>query len=190
MNVRSLFFLSLASTLIAQTALAVPPNATQTFQCIPLKTHQSGARFGTISFKPNGEATLPLLVWKTQEFSDSGYTPERRCYEVTDRLNRAVAQNNGQLGNLWLTMGMVNRLPVVCYVNNTNAGCDRSNVLFTLNKNNSSNPSKVMASLVSFSLGSNTASGRNSAIEETTGIPYVNLGKLVEAASQPAQSSR
>lgn len=189
MKLRSLFSLSgliLAQTLVMTTvAQARDFSLVAPFECIKLKNDQGGARFATIALKANNEPTSPLLLWKTQEFSESGYTPERRCYEVTDRLNRAVAQNGGNVGNLWLTIGMLNNLPVLCYVNNTNAGCDRSNVLFTLNKKNGTDPSKVIASLVNFSL-----SGRNTAIEETSGLPYVNLGQLIEAASKPNQSSR
>lgn len=158
---------------------------TYTFECIPLKNHQSGSPFATVAVKTGGDVTSPLLLWKTQQFSESGYTPERRCYEVTNRLNHAVNQNDGNISNLWLTIGMINRrYTVLCYVNDTNSGCNRNNVLFTLNNKNKLDPSKVMASMVNFSV-----TGRGSAIQETAGLPYVNLGQLVEAASKTSQQN-
>jgi hypothetical protein len=81
---------------------------------------------------------------------------------VTDRLNAAANKNEG-VENLWLTVGRINHLGVLCYVNNTSSGCNRNNVLFTFNHNNDRDPAKVIAKMLNFS------------IQKSGEQPYVNL---------------
>ena len=160
-----------------------PALANTTFQCL---TNTSQGGYSTIAIRSNGTPTSPLFNWRRQDFAASGYTPQRRCNEVTGRLNTAVSQNGGLLNQLWLTTGRVNGLPVVCYMRGGDSGCNGLNTLFTISRSSPhySNPSRALTSLINFSL-----TGTGSAIEETSGQQYVNLEKLVEAGANNQNSS-
>lgn len=186
MNNRSITLF--VSTLVAtSTSLALdsqkPVFANTTFQC---RTNTSQGGYSTIAIRSNGYPTSPLFNWRRQDYAASGYTPQRRCNEVTGRLNTAVSQNGGLLSQLWLTTGRVNGLPVVCYIRGGDSGCNGLNTLFTISPSSPhyNNPSQALTSLLNFSL-----TGSGSAIEETSGQQYVSLEKLVEAGANNQNSS-
>ncbi|AFZ08479.1 hypothetical protein Osc7112_4154 [Oscillatoria nigro-viridis PCC 7112] len=118
-------------------------NSTRTtFQCVT-----SGRNFVTIARRGN-VTTDPMILWKSTEFGRE-YTPWQRCQIVSNRLTKAVAQNGGRLSNLQLTTGIVNNLPVVCYVNGRGR-CNSQNLLFTLDKRNAKNPGDALTRLINF----------------------------------------
>lgn len=78
----------------------------------------------TYAQTPRG--AVPVVRWYSEYFSGSGYTPLRRCQEVTGRFQSLHSQ--GQLS--FITTGYVNGLPVVCASNS--GGCNNNNLLFTL----------------------------------------------------------
>lgn len=137
------------------------------FQC-----RQQG-NYYTIAIDQNGKLSDPVIVWTTEEFSGAGYTPERRCREVTGRLNELLEQNNDSLSGLYLTAGRVNGQTVLCSVNNTRYGCNSNNMLFTLSGNNARNPNRVLQSLADDSQSSGNL------IQESGGQVYVDLESLV-----------
>ncbi len=186
MNTKLKTFLS-ATCLITLPASLILANAKSasantTFQCV---NNTTNGGYSTIAIKSNGTRTAPLMNWKRTDFSPSGYTPDKRCLTVTNRLNGAVSQNNGLLNNLSLTSGKINNLTVVCYISQSNPGCSEGNTLFTISPTspNFNNPGKVIQDLVNFS-----QTGSGTAIEETGGRSYVNLEKLVEAGFQANQN--
>ena len=69
---------------------------------------------------------LPLVRWVSHYFNESGYTPEVRCREVSQRFNQFY--NQGVLN--FITTGFINNLPVVCVAGRMGGPC--TNVLFTL----------------------------------------------------------
>src|SRR4028119_1320570 len=113
-----------------------------TFQCVT-----SGRNIATIARRGNVK-TDPMIIWKSTEFGRE-YTPWQRCQIVSNRLTQAVAQNGGRLSNLQLTTGIINNLPVVCYVNGR-ARCNSQNLLFTLDKRNAKNPGDALTRLINF----------------------------------------
>lgn len=116
--------------------------------------------FATNTVSPDGTTINPsLIVWKSQEFSTKGYTPKRRCEVVTDKLNTLLSTTGGNSDNIQLTMGLINNLPVLCHVSNNKFGCDNSNILMSLSKQNRNNSSRIMAGMVQFLL-----TGKGSAI--------------------------
>ncbi|NQE35363.1 hypothetical protein E5S67_03094 [Microcoleus sp. IPMA8] len=117
-------------------------NTKTTFQCVT-----SGRNFVTIARRGN-VTTDPMILWKSTEFGRE-YTPWQRCQIVSNRLTKAVAQNGGRLSNLQLTTGIVNNLPVVCYVNGRGR-CNSQNLLFTLDKRNAKNPGDALTRLINF----------------------------------------
>jgi hypothetical protein len=168
--------------LAGSTGAAEP--APDVFYCQQLVNDPKGVKFVTYAVRKDGSKTVPLFKWKSQEFNDSGYTPERRCQEVTNRLNKSVRDNDGKLDGLFLTVGKVNRYLVLCNVTNTSGKCNKDNVLFTFSARNRRNPTRVLASIVNFSI-----SGSGSAIFESGGgnrseeFPYINLAEVVEKAA-------
>jgi len=174
------FIVALPASLILTSTESASANTT--FQCV---RNTSNGGYSTIAIKSNGTQTSPLMNWKRTDFSPSGYTPDKRCLTVTNRLNGAVSQNNGLLSNLSLTSGKINNLTVVCYLSPSNPGCSEGNTLFTISPTspNFNNPGKVIQDLVNFS-----QSGSGTAIEETGGRAYVNLEKLVDAGFQANQN--
>ena len=118
----------------------------------------------------------PLIAWASEEFSDAGYPPKRRCFDVTQRLNQALEDNGGRLRNLYLTVGPVNGHMVLCHVNNTRRGCNRNNVLFTLSRSNrgARNPTAMLNRMFN-----TQALSSGNPIQQSGGQPYVNLESLV-----------
>lgn len=136
------------------------------FQC----RTTDGVHF-TVALSQTGRSSEPIIVWTSDAFSQAGYPPARRCDEVTGRLNSLMLQNGNSLSGLYLTVGRVNGQSVVCAVNGTRSGCNTENVLFTLSGSNGRNPEQVLYSLSSRATGTS--------IQESGGIPYVNLEQLV-----------
>ncbi|MDB9312116.1 COP23 domain-containing protein [Spirulina sp. CS-785/01] len=79
---------------------------------------------------PNNNPNIgkPIIRWYSRFFSNSGYTPMRRCQEVSARFQRFY--QSGQLN--YLTTGIVNGQPVVCVASRHGAPCAGDTVLFTL----------------------------------------------------------
>lgn len=150
--------------LSAQTTLAQSTASVASFECLTQGT------YATVAVKKDGAVSDPIIVWSTGQFSESGYTPERRCQEVKTRLNNALSQNGGTLSGLYITAGRVNGMPVLCAVNNKRGGCNENNMLFTLKKEN--NPNRVLETM-------NTVSGSGTPMQESGGQPYVDLEQLV-----------
>lgn len=155
-------------------ALALSPKG-QRFECV--KSVYTG--YGLIGYNDAGFSTAPLITFERTYFEPSGYTPERRCHEVTQRLNEAV-NYTGYPDELWLTSGKVNRLTVICYVRGTDTGCNQQNVLLTISKTspNFNNPTQALRDLINFA-----ATGTGSAIAEQEGQVYANMGELIKLSS-------
>lgn len=127
-----------------------PENLTTTFECIT-----EGRSFATIA-RRGDRVTAPIILWRTNEFGRE-YTPQNRCRMVSDRLSRAVDENGGRLTNLQLTTGRVNGLPVICYTNGGQYGCNSRNLLLTLDSRNASNPNAALDNLLNFGVSGSGA---------------------------------
>ncbi|MGK7944343.1 MAG: COP23 domain-containing protein [Microcystaceae cyanobacterium] len=125
---------------------------------------------------------IPVFKWTSTYFQRS-YTPERRCQEVSDRMNRFAASNSLD----YLTSGRVNRQPVICAGTN----CSSSNVLVTLKPGQ--NPSQVLQEIEanrsgaggpSFQLaGSSSSSNSSSLSRNADGTVTLNLNRYLESAA-------
>jgi hypothetical protein len=146
-------------------------NIATTFNCV-----QQAMGWATIAQRGNAISQSPLLTWNSTEFG-TDWTPEQRCKTVSQRLTDAVAKNGGKLASLDLTTGKVdNGYTVVCVVTATQRSCDRNNVLFTLKKENSQNPSAILAKITNFAKGD----ASNPPIAESGNIPqFIPLETLV-----------
>ena len=67
-----------------------------------------------------------MVRWVTDHFEQAGYDPWRRCYEVSDRFQKAY--KNGSLE--YLTNGTMNGQKVICTARSAAGGCE--DLLITL----------------------------------------------------------
>ncbi|MEG5052766.1 MULTISPECIES: COP23 domain-containing protein [unclassified Microcoleus] len=79
----------------------------------------------TFANTPRG--TVQVVKWTSEHFTDAGYSPERRCQEVSSRFQSF--KNRGQLNSL--TAGYLNGQPAIC-VGDGNPPCTSEKLLFTL----------------------------------------------------------
>ncbi|MFB2833133.1 COP23 domain-containing protein [Floridanema evergladense] len=121
-----------------------------TFECVT-----EGRSYATVA-RRGDRVTSPIILWRTYEFG-SQYTPQNRCLMVSDRLTRAVNENGGRLTNLELTTGRVNGLPVICYTNGGQYGCNSRNLLLTLDSRNANNPNTALDNLLNFGVSGSGA---------------------------------
>lgn len=150
-------------------------NANQTqAQCIPL----GQGEFETIMQRGSSRATLIRWTHRGSAYFGGQYTPERRCRAVTQRLNQAMAQNGGSLGNLLLTNGLVNNETVICALGPMETACTSGNVLFTLKPENAYRAGQILGQLLQIS----RYGGAAGFITETEGQTYVNLGDWADQA--------
>ena len=158
-------------TLSSAIALEIKPAfADTTFECI-----KAGSGYATIAVTEDGEKTEPLITWNSQSMSGSGYTPRRRCNEVTERLNTVVANVGGRFSDVLLTTGTVKGMGVVCWVNDEQSGCDESNVLVTMSSGK--DPGQFLANLVNRRANPFQAGVPG---QETTARTVVKFGQFVE----------
>jgi len=127
----------LSSLVIISPLLWVPSASAQTkvsFACdVSTKVPRTVARTET--------KEVNLIVWESKAFTSSGFTPERRCNEVSDRL-----QKYAKGGNLrYITTGKINNQNVVCVAAYRNGQCRPNGLILTLK--NDENPREVLESL-------------------------------------------
>ncbi|ACB50427.1 hypothetical protein cce_1077 [Crocosphaera subtropica ATCC 51142] len=114
----------------------------------------------TLAKTPDQES-VPVLVWQSDYFSDSGYDPSTRCQLVSGRFQ--YFYNSGQLK--YLTTGRMNRMPVVCVTQKQGGSCE--GLLFTLKPG--SDPTQALKQLMAVRVH---ASGP---LNETSGRVYINF---------------
>jgi len=130
----------------------------------------------TMAQRNNLRTIKPLLVWQTTEFGDN-WTPEKRCNHVTEKLNKAVGNNNGYLSNLALTYGPVGNYTVIC-VTTSPETCTTNNMLFTLKQDNAQKPQEVLTTIVGFAKNQ----GSDNTLLESGNSQYLLLEDLVDGA--------
>ncbi len=79
----------------------------------------------TVANTPRG--TVEVIRWVSKHFSGSGYTPQRRCEEVSSRFESY--KNKGMLN--FITAGYLNGQPAIC-VGDGSTPCSSDRLLFTL----------------------------------------------------------
>ena len=88
-----------------------------------------------------------------------------------------MGKNGGALKSLELTTGKLdNGYTVVCVVSKGEDKCNQDNFLFTLNKDNTKNPQRVLAKIANFADGKTEENN----IDESSSLPeLVSLESLV-----------
>ncbi|AFY94571.1 COP23 domain-containing protein [Chamaesiphon minutus] len=103
---------------------------------------------------------VPIVIWSSEGFSDSGFTPQVRCQQVSARFQSLY--RSGQLK--YITAGTLNNRPVVCATKEVTGTCNARNLLYTLKPN--SDPKQVIVRLTAIR---NRASSRG--LEESAAVP-------------------
>lgn len=124
----------------------------------------------TVVDTPRGK--IQLIVWESDYFRDSGWTPQKRCQEVTKRF-----QEFSDKGILkFVTTGKINKYPVICVGKQTPGGgyqCQPDGLLITLQMND--NPDKVLRDLF-------TNAAKVGGIPVTRGDTVVSITQFIENA--------
>jgi len=86
---------------------------------------------------------INLVIWSSEAFDKSGYSPERRCKIVSDRL-----QSFAESGSLrYLTTGKINSQNVICVTKFKSKNCLPNGLVLTLEPGD--DPNKVLETLFS-----------------------------------------
>lgn len=114
----------------------------------------------TVAYTNRGP--IKLIAWKNKYFSGSGYTPERRCQEVTTRF-----QYHSDAKNLrYISTGIMNRYNIIC-VSDEFGNCKPNGLLITIQHNQDAE--KIMRDLFSVAARNsnaviNLSDGKNSGV--------------------------
>ncbi len=114
----------------------------------------------TVAITPAQE-TIPVILWDSKHFSNSGYDPRTRCQLVSNRFQ--FFYESGQLN--YITTGRMNRMPVVCVTDTYGGACN--GLLFTLKPG--SNPSQTLQELMRIRLR------QKGPLNETSGRIYIDF---------------
>lgn len=113
---------------------------------------------------------VPVIRWTSSVFNDAGWSPERRCQEVSARFDSFLKE--GRLN--YITTGRINGLPVICTARNNGAPCD--GLLYTLKPGQ--NPTTALRNLLEIRVKA------RSPLNESSGSRlYVSLDDLVNKRS-------
>lgn len=119
-----------------------------TFFCQPMFDAASGERIpATVAWIPERKGHVRFIGWKSEYFNKSGWTPEKRCQEVTKKFQEFYAQ--GRLN--YLSYGKRNGNPVICAFANQGETCNDINQLFTVKSG--SDPREVIQRIMDIAEG-------------------------------------
>ena len=116
---------------------------------------------------------VPIIYWKSQAFSGSGWTPARRCQEVSARF-----QSYHSSGTLeYITTGRMNGLPVICVAKSDGGAC--AGLLYTLKPGQ--NATATLKKLFDVRMKPGAAP-----LEETTARMYLSVDSIIRNKSGSA----
>lgn len=131
----------------------------------------------TIARTPQG--TVSVITWKSNHFSTSGFSPQKRCQVVSARFQKH--SNQGSLR--YITVGAMNNQNVLCVAQNRGGACRQDGLLLTLEPHD--NPQSVLKDLFNVaSRASNSPTGRG-----TGSQVYINMDNYLLSAPNLAPES-
>lgn len=124
----------------------------------------------TMAKTPRGN--VPVIRWNSDYFNNSGWTPQKRCQEVSKKFQ--TFYQNGTLK--YLTTADFNGQSAVCVAERENGSCNPngSGILFTLKPG--SNPGETLQQLLSVRVH---AAGP---LNESSPRVYINMNQFLETA--------
>ena len=128
----------------------------------------------TLATMSNGQQ-VPVIRWTSNVFDGAGWTPERRCQEVSARFDTFNRQ--GRL--TYLTTGRINNQPVICTAPSDGAACD--GLLYTIKPGQSA--TTTLRKLLDVRLKVKDP------LYETNGRLYVRVDSLLETPETSSGST-
>lgn len=116
--------------------------------------------------------TVPMIRWTSNTFDGAGWTPARRCQEVSQRFE--TYRQQGRLN--YITTGRLNTLPVICTAPREGAPCD--GLLYTLKPGQ--DPTVALTRLLDVRFKA------RGPLNESHGRLYVSMDELISAAGSDA----
>jgi Circadian oscillating protein COP23 len=117
---------------------------------------------------------VPIVIWSSEGFSESGFTPQVRCQQVSARFQ--ALYRSGQLK--YITAGTLNNRPVVCATKEVGSTCTKQNLLYTLKPN--SDPKQVIQRLMAIRNRASSRGLEESASATTGATDSIELNWLDE----------
>jgi len=118
---------------------------------------------------------VPLIRWTSSTFDGAGWTPARRCQEVSQRFE--TFRQQGRLN--YLTTGRMNSLPVICTAKQTGDACD--GLLYTLKPGQDPTTSLTRLLDVRFKA--------RGPLNETQERVYINVNELISGNGANSSSA-
>ena len=109
---------------------------------------------------------IPIIMWKSNYFSGDGFSPERRCQEVSSRFNNLHASGRLKM----LTTGRMNGMPVICASVEKGSGCVEGGLLYTLKAGQ--NAGETLRNLLA------VRTKATGPLTETTQRPYISIEEI------------
>jgi hypothetical protein len=162
-----------AIALIGATIFPQPSHAQIRFLC---GFSDEANLYTTYAQTPRGN--IPVIRWNSYYFEGSGYTPERRCQEVSSRFQNLHSQN--MLSSI--TAGYLNGQPVICA--GSRGGCTSGNLLFTLKSGSDS--ASVLQQLFDVRAGASATPLYQSS--NGSGVPTIDMNQYLKNA--PVENAR
>jgi len=162
-------FLAASISLLSAGFLADIANAasnTRGFVC-----GSSGGAPSTNAIKTDGKQ-VPVIRWTSNVFDSAGWSPERRCQEVSARFDQYFKE--GRL--TYLTTGRVNGVPVICTAQSRGGACD--GLLYTLKPGQ--NATATLQNLLEIRVKA------RGPLNETSSRLYISLDELMNTAQANA----
>lgn len=126
----------------------------------------------------NSEGGRELWInWRSNVFTEAGYDPLTRCQQVSARL-----ENYRQARSLrYVTVGIMNGQRVMCTASQVNGRCE--NLIYTLR------PGQDAVRTLNQFLSLRDSPAGTPALNESGGIPYINVGAILDADEARARTS-
>jgi len=135
--------MNLSPSLSQSTSSESHPNKV-TFLCREEFDTASGEKIpATIAWIPERKGHVYVIGWKSEYFNKGGWTPEKRCQEVTKKFQAAYEQ--GHLNYLFYGKGEKG-YPIICGLANQGESCNSNHQLFTVKSG--SNPEQILQGLI------------------------------------------
>lgn len=128
----------------------------------------------TIASTDSGN-TVSVIRWTSNAFEGAGWTPQRRCEEVSQRFETYRRQNR----LTYITTGRINGLPVICTTATDGGACD--GLLYTLKPGQ--DPTLALQRLF------DVRTKARGPLNETQSRLYLSVDDLLKGNTAPASAS-